>query len=208
MLFKVNANPSCLLGSMLLSQPIIDAIGNPIILKNDHGVILSCNQAFLRLRNCPANKIIGFTAHDFLSQREADCHAEADKALLGGCDGFMQYNYTQIDGFRQAPPRNVYKSIVQDPADGSRKILVVIGGRANLPTSFMAGIHLTQRENAVLELLVRGCSQKQIAQHLMISHHTVADYCKTIYQKLGVNSRTEAQMIAITKLGVLPQEIW
>ena len=47
MLFKVNANRSCLLGTMLLSQPIIDAIGNPIILKNDHGIVLACNQAFL-----------------------------------------------------------------------------------------------------------------------------------------------------------------
>ena len=61
---------------------------------------------------------------------------------------------------------------------------------------------LSPRESSVLKLLVRGCSQKQIAATLGISHHTVADYLKSIYAKLGVNSRTQAQLKGILDLGL------
>ena len=193
---------------MLLSQPVIDAINNPIILKNAYGVILCCNDAFLHLRNCPSSKIIGYTAYDFLSQNEANCHTQADKKLLQISNRFIQYTYPQKDNFQEATPaRDIYKSIIYDPEDGSRQILVVIGECAINPAPLIEGIRLTQREKDVLELLVHGYSQKRIAHHLMISHHTVADHCKSIYLKMGVNSRTEAQMIAISKLGISPYEV-
>jgi DNA-binding CsgD family transcriptional regulator len=186
----------------LFPHHIIDAIYNPIILKNEQGVVIACNRAFLHLRKLDANKVIGFTAHDFLSQKEANCHTRADKVLLDAPEGFMQYSYTQIDNSESQAPRNVYKSIIHQPTQGDRQILVVVSERVHTSTPLIAGMQLSPREHEVLELLVRGNSQKQIARRLMISHHTVADYCKKIYQKLGVNSRTEAQLMAIAKLGI------
>jgi DNA-binding CsgD family transcriptional regulator len=190
---------------ILLSQPTIDAISNPLILKNAHGVVLCCNDAFLRLRNCSSSKIIGYTAYDFLSQNEADYHTQADKKLLDASNRFIQYTYPQIGSFQEVlPPRDISKSIIHDPTDGLKQILVIIGECASKSAPLIEGLNLTQRENDVLKLLVQGHSQKRIAQYLMISHHTVADHCKSIYQKMGVNSRTEAQMIAISKLGISP----
>lgn len=148
---------------MILPQSIIDAIENPVILKNEHGVVLGCNQAFLRLRNIPRNKMIGFTAHDFLSQREADCHVQADKDLFSSEGGIIQYEYSQqLDGHKLAPKRNVYKSIINDSLDGARGILVVIEAQPERLTSMVEGARLTPRENAVLELLVLGNSQKKL----------------------------------------------
>lgn len=189
---------------MSLPQIIIDAIINPTILKNAKGFVLGCNQAYLHFHNIAADKVIGFTEYDFLSQREADYHSLADKALFESADGFIQYTYVQIDAPSPGSPRNIYKSIIYDPNTGGRNILAVIEAESMMPNALPAGFNLTPRENAVLKLLAQGNSQKQIAQHLIISRHTVADYCKSIYQKLGVNSRTEAQLIAMTKLGLMP----
>jgi DNA-binding NarL/FixJ family response regulator len=51
---------------------------------------------------------------------------------------------------------------------------------------------LTQREGEVLQLLAQGMANKQIAQRLTISEHTVKFHVSAIYAKLSVTNRTEA----------------
>lgn len=51
---------------------------------------------------------------------------------------------------------------------------------------------LTKREHDVLALLARGSLYKEIADALQISLHTVQSHVKHIYEKLQVQSRTEA----------------
>jgi len=51
---------------------------------------------------------------------------------------------------------------------------------------------ITQRENELLGLFVKGLSAKEAAYEMGISYETVRDYLKTIYHKLNVRSRTEA----------------
>ena len=50
----------------------------------------------------------------------------------------------------------------------------------------------TEREREVIDLLLQGKSNKQIALQLDISKSTVEFHLKNVYFKLGVNSRTEA----------------
>ena len=57
-------------------------------------------------------------------------------------------------------------------------------------------ISLTIQELNVLELLVKGCSNKVIAQKLFISNHTVKFHVTSILSKLGAGTRTEAAYIA------------
>ncbi|HEY5988549.1 MAG TPA: response regulator transcription factor [Streptosporangiaceae bacterium] len=57
---------------------------------------------------------------------------------------------------------------------------------------------LTERELAVLKLLVDGLHNKQVAKQLGISLRTVERHCDNIYDKLGVGSRTEAVVWAIS----------
>jgi len=54
---------------------------------------------------------------------------------------------------------------------------------------------LTSREREVLDLIGIGYSNKDIAKILVISEHTVNDYTKKIYRKLGVHSRYSAAQI-------------
>lgn len=57
---------------------------------------------------------------------------------------------------------------------------------------------LTARENAVAELASAGLRDAEIAAELMLSPHTVKQYLRTVYGKLGVRSRTELAHLAHT----------
>ncbi len=56
---------------------------------------------------------------------------------------------------------------------------------------------LTPREQEVLEFLVQGLTDPQIAEALVISPRTVHAHLRNIYGKLGVNSRTAATRLAL-----------
>jgi serine/threonine protein kinase/DNA-binding CsgD family transcriptional regulator len=58
-------------------------------------------------------------------------------------------------------------------------------------------VELTPRELDVIQLLVDGLSNKEIASVLTISPRTVNFHLDNIYTKLGVNSRTEAAITAL-----------
>jgi len=57
--------------------------------------------------------------------------------------------------------------------------------------------HLTEREKHILSFLVKGYSYKLIASECSISYNTVNNHIRNIYDKLYVNSATEAVSLAI-----------
>jgi len=62
-----------------------------------------------------------------------------------------------------------------------------------------ASQELHQREMEVLLLAAKGMSNKEIAQELSISIHTVQTHLSNIFTKLGVSSRTEAALFSLRK---------
>ncbi len=60
-------------------------------------------------------------------------------------------------------------------------------------------VELSKREIEVLHMVSRGCSRKEIASILGLSHHTVVSHIRHIYEKLGVHSRNEAVFEACQK---------
>ena len=63
-------------------------------------------------------------------------------------------------------------------------------------------IHLTEREQEVLEAVAHGERSKEIAAQLGISERTVKAHLASIYDKLGVDSRAAAIAVAAQK-GIL-----
>lgn len=63
-------------------------------------------------------------------------------------------------------------------------------------------VHLSKREQDVLILMGKGCTNKEIGRLLTLSTNTIGDYTKRLYHRLGVNNRTEAAVWA-AKEGML-----
>jgi NarL family two-component system response regulator LiaR len=59
------------------------------------------------------------------------------------------------------------------------------------------GAAFTGRERDVLKLLTEGLANKEIARRLLISDKTVKTHVSSILQKLGVQDRTQAAVIAV-----------
>jgi len=70
---------------------------------------------------------------------------------------------------------------------------------ANLHSSnAKEALNISRRENDVLQLIVKGKTNHEIAQKLNISPHTVTAYVKTLSLKLNSRNRTETAMVAIS----------
>ncbi|GAB3278099.1 LuxR C-terminal-related transcriptional regulator [Parasphingorhabdus pacifica] len=65
---------------------------------------------------------------------------------------------------------------------------------------------LTRREREVLEHLVRGSSNRQIARSLGISERTVKNHLHGIFTKLDVTDRTSAAVKALTAVRTVQAE--
>jgi two-component system NarL family response regulator len=85
-------------------------------------------------------------------------------------------------------------------------IRAVHGGRMRIPAAIaeklaerMAGPQLTGRELEVLQLVVRGRSNKEIGNDLAISEATVKTHVNSLLSKLGVNDRTGASTAALQR---------
>ena len=91
----------------------------------------------------------------------------------------------------------------------ARAIRAAHAGRATLsPEAAQALVHaatqppapghdLTERERAVLALMVEGLNNTEIAERLVVSPSTIKSHVSNILAKLGVASRTEAAALAV-----------
>src|SRR5262249_45096316 len=70
---------------------------------------------------------------------------------------------------------------------------------ANRLSDRMARSELTSREMEVLRLIVKGMSNKEIAQALSIAEGTVKIHVNNVLGKLGVNDRTKAATTALQR---------
>ncbi len=61
------------------------------------------------------------------------------------------------------------------------------------PTHF----ELSDREREVLQLIVEGLSNADIAERLFLAEGTVRNYTSSIFRKLGVSDRTQAAVLAL-----------
>ena len=61
---------------------------------------------------------------------------------------------------------------------------------------------LSEREREVLELIGAGSTNREIAQRLYLSPHTVKEHTSALYRKLGARNRAEAVQLA-QRIGLL-----
>lgn len=70
------------------------------------------------------------------------------------------------------------------------------------PPKVSARAELTPREQGVLGMLARGKSYAEVGTTLGVSENTVRSHVRSIYEKLGASSKTEAVMVGL-RMGLL-----
>ena len=79
---------------------------------------------------------------------------------------------------------------------------VALGKDVYLPEASHRLELLTERERAVLEMLARGATNREIAAALSLSEHTIKDHLSSVYRKLNARNRAAA-IVRARNLGVL-----
>lgn len=108
------------------------------------------------------------------------------RSLQAGASGYL---------LKQTPPAEILSAISEvlrggSPMSSAIARKVVMHFQQTPPASPAEG--LSRREQEILDLLARGDHNKQIADKLGITFETVRTHLRNIYEKLHVNSRTEA----------------
>jgi ATP/maltotriose-dependent transcriptional regulator MalT len=105
---------------------------------------------------------------------------------------------------RSALTRDAAADLLRSEARSGRLDLDVVsavvdddGGRTTRPTRPERPAGLTEREVEVLGLVIRGLSNRQMAEALVVSPKTIDHHIQHIYDKIGVSTRVGATLFAL-----------
>jgi DNA-binding NarL/FixJ family response regulator len=109
------------------------------------------------------------------------------ESLKAGANGYV---------LKKTPPAKLLEYI-NEAASGGAPMTSSIASQvlkmfAEVKDPVHADYHLSEREKQVLQFLVNGYSYKMIAAEMFIAIDTVRSHIKKIYEKLHVNSKSEA----------------
>ncbi len=130
-------------------------------------------------------------------QRDGD---SVFKAMQAGAKGYLFKH--QISTHLLEAVQVILQDQIYLPPDVATQFFQVFQSDNRRKASDVPPIHLTERERDVLYWLVQGASNEVIAKKLYITVGTVKAYLTIIFEKLNVNSRTQAALQAL-KLGVI-----
>lgn len=109
------------------------------------------------------------------------------RSILAGASGYI---------LKKEPPGKILDAIREVHAGGatmsSETAIKVLEAFRNLAPRKSEREPLTDREEEILQELVKGNSYKSTADHLFISVHTVRFHIRSIYEKLHVHSKSQA----------------
>ncbi len=115
-----------------------------------------------------------------------DCDAEIQRALLAGARSYI---------LKSMPPREMAETMRQVHA-GKKCLPAEVATRL---AEHLSDEPLSERETEVLQRVMLGNRNRDIAQHLLISVETVKSHIKHIMEKLGASDRTQAFTIAVRR---------
>lgn len=158
------------------------ALQPDVVVMDIHMPELTGIEATRRIRHDhPAIRVLVLTAYD----EPAYIHA----LLEAGADGFV---------LKTAELAELYRALQEVAVGHSAFDASTLEKAADYRQNTPALIEeLTERELEILSHAARGLTNKQIGAALFISDRTVQGHLQNIYQKLGVNTRTEAVTAAL-----------
>ena len=115
-----------------------------------------------------------------------DCDAEIHRALAAGARSYI---------LKSMPPREMAETMRQVHA-GKKCLPAEVATRL---AEHLSDEPLSEREMEVLQRVMLGNRNRDIAQRLFISVETVKSHMKHIMEKLGASDRTQAFTIAVRR---------
>ncbi|MGD9581852.1 MAG: response regulator [Vampirovibrionia bacterium] len=122
--------------------------------------------------------------------------------IEAGADGYLLKDVAAENLVNAIRDVNEGKSILHPEV--TQKLLTRFVSKGE-PDKQKPGDLLTEREIEVLQALSKGYTNQQIAEELYISQRTVQNHLHNIYNKLGINGRTEAVIYAMQE-GIISKE--
>jgi len=154
-----------------------DVILMDLIIPGKNGIVATAEI----LARYPDTKIIALTSYDTTGMVE--------EALNAGAISYLKKNVGMDDLAEAIRAAHAGQSTLSPEATQE---LVAAASRPPAP-----GHDLTPRELEVLELLTKGCNNKEIAEKLIISGSTVKHHVSSILNKLDAGNRAEVVAIAM-----------
>jgi DNA-binding NarL/FixJ family response regulator len=131
---------------------------------------------------------LGVPAH-VLVLTTYDTDSDVLPAIEAGATGYL---------LKDAPREELFRA-VEAAAKGQAVLSPAVATRLMGQMRQPASEPLSQREVEVLELIARGCTNRDAAKQLFISEATVKTHLLHVYAKLGVNDRAAAVATAFSR---------
>ncbi|MGB5433620.1 MAG: response regulator transcription factor [Acidimicrobiia bacterium] len=158
------------------------ALGPDVILMDMKMPVMDGPTAIERIRE-------GFPEVQIVALTSFDDDGYAQRALEAGAIGYLFKDVEEDDLMAAIRFAHQGRGVVAPAA-----MRALVARSVNEDPDYAAS--LTDREEATLELLARGLTNRQIAGKLMISISTVNFHVHNVLDKLGAKTRTEAVVIA------------
>ncbi|OFW17563.1 MAG: hypothetical protein A3H27_04975 [Acidobacteria bacterium RIFCSPLOWO2_02_FULL_59_13] len=127
---------------------------------------------------------------------DTEAGEEIIEAMRLGARGFLA---------KDAPPelffkciRKVHRGEIWLNSRLTEAVMAALGTRAETPTE-QTNTGLSPREMDVIQLVVQGYKNKDIAEKLFISEKTVKNHLSAVFNKLGVSDRLEMTLYVFEK---------
>ena len=121
-------------------------------------------------------------------------------AIMAGASGYVLKEVTRHRPHRRRPPRRG-RTLPDRPAVTAR----VLDRVRNGPDRTASSHDLTEQERKLLALVAEGLTNRQIGERMFLAEKTVKNYVSSMLQKLGLERRTQAAVLASRLLGEHPR---
>ncbi|HEX6032996.1 MAG TPA: response regulator transcription factor [Anaerolineales bacterium] len=118
------------------------------------------------------------------------------EAIQAGATGYLLKDVLKADLLRALRDAAVGRPSLH-PEVQQHLMREVAGKRSSSQEQAPPHLGLTEREISILRLLAEGRSNKEIASALYLTEGTIKGYVSTIFDKLGVEDRTQAALYAV-----------
>lgn len=112
--------------------------------------------------------------------------AEVSRSLKQGAFGYVCKDVSEGELIKAIRTVGAGRKYVQDEI-------------ANILSENLGQEELTKTERKILQAIVKGRANKEIAYDLNVSENTVKTHVKNVFEKLGVSDRTSAATLAIKR---------